>query len=400
MSRTPQNSRQHETGDDLFASARALGPLLDTSAAEIEERRELPPPVVSALIEARLFWLLLPRALGGAELHPARYVAIIEEIARHDASTAWCLGQACGCTVSAAFLEPDIARKIFGPPDGIVAWGPPSAAQARTVPGGFCLNGSWGFASGSHHATWLGAHVAVFDAAGAPKKRPDGSPVIRTLLFPKSSATMEDTWHVIGLKGTGSDSYAVSNLFVPESHTVLREHAPVPRESGPLYRFSSSNLYASSFAAIALGIARSTLDAFIELARDKIPRGARATLRNNNVIQTQVARSEAQLSSARRYLLTTIDDSWNEIAAEGRLSLDANATLRLATTWAIHQARDVVDTLYQAAGATAIFDSNPFERRFRDIHTVAQQVQGRQTHFETVGRIRMGLPPDATMFTF
>src|SRR6185312_7869300 len=138
----------------------------------------------------------------------------------------------------------------------------------------------------------------------------------------------------------------------------------------------------------------------IELARDKIPRGARVTMRNNNVVQSQVAQARARLDSARAYVLGVLHDSWDSVLANGRLSVDENAALRLATTWAIHQARDAVDTLYQAAGATAIFNVNPFERRFRDIHTVAQQMQGRQTHFETVGRVMMGLPPDATMFTF
>ena len=400
MSALPRHSANPATGEDYLARARALGPLLEAAGDEIEARRELPPGVVAGLVGNGLFWMLLPASLGGGELHPLGFCAVIEEVARHDASTAWCLGQACGCTVSAAFLAPEIAREIFGPPRGIVAWGPPGAAQARTVPGGFRLSGSWSFASGSHHATWLGAHVAVFDAAGMPLQRPDGSAVIRTLLFPKSAATMTDTWHVVGLKGTGSDTYAVADLFVPEDHTILREHEPVPREPGVLYRFSSSNLYASGFASIALGIADSVLVSFIELARDKIPRGARVTMRNNNVVQSEVAQAEARLGGARAYLHQTIGESWHMIAERGRLTMEANATLRLATTWAIHQARDVVDVLYQAAGATAIFNTSPFERRLRDMHTVAQQMQGRQSHFETVGRIRMGLPPDATMFTF
>jgi alkylation response protein AidB-like acyl-CoA dehydrogenase len=202
------------------------------------------------------------------------------------------------------------------------------------------------------------------------------------------------------LRGTGSDAYSVSDLFVPEEFTIRRDMEIPPRETGPLYRFSSSNLYASGFAGVALGIARSVLASFIELARDKIPRGARVTMRNNNVIQSQVAQAQARLSSARAYVMSVLDDAWDSVVANGRLSLEENATLRLATTWAIHQARDTVDVLYQAAGATAIFNENPFERRFRDIHTVAQQMQARQTHFETVGRVMMGLPPDATMFTF
>jgi alkylation response protein AidB-like acyl-CoA dehydrogenase len=180
----------------------------------------------------------------------------------------------------------------------------------------------------------------------------------------------------------------------------LRENAAKPHQPGLLYAFSSSNIYASGFAGVALGIARSALDAFVELARDKIPRGAKRTLRDNNVVQAQVSQSEARLCSARAFLLGSLDEIWREVGGSGRLAADHNTTIRLASTWAIHQARDVVDMAYHAAGATAIFKSNPFERRFRDIHTVIQQYQGRQTHFETVGQALLGLEPEGAMFTF
>jgi alkylation response protein AidB-like acyl-CoA dehydrogenase len=223
---------------------------------------------------------------------------------------------------------------------------------------------------------------------------------VRTLLFPKASAKFTDIWHVIGLRGTGSDSYTVTDLFVPEEHTVLRNAAAKPRQPGLLYAFSSSNIYASGFAGAAIGIARSTLDAFVELARDKIPRGAKHTLRDSNVIQAQVSQSEARLRGARAFLLGSLDEIWRQIRESGRLTMDHNTTIRLASTWAIHQACDVVDTAYHAAGATAIFESNPFERRFRDIHTVVQQYQGRQAHFEAVGQALLGLEPEGAMFTF
>jgi indole-3-acetate monooxygenase len=385
---------------EYIARARELGPKLEASAEEIERRRELPEPIVEALVERGLFRLLLPRSLGGAELPPAVYVQVVEEVAKHDASTAWCLGQATGCTMTSAFLDPEVAREIFGGERGIVAWGPPGPAEARTVPGGYRLTGTWSFASGSHHASWLGAHVAILSEDGTPRLRPDGGPVIRTLLFPKSSAKFTDIWHVIGLRGTGSDSYSVTDLFVPEKYTVLREAAPKPRQPGPLYAFSSSNMYSSGFAGVALGIARSTLDAFVELARDKIPRGAKRTLRDNNVVQSQVAQSEARLKAARSFLLGSLEDIWRDVALSRRLTLDHNTMIRLASTWAIHQACEVVDTVYHAAGATAIFESNSFERRFRDIHTVIQQYQGRRAHFETVGQVLLGLPLEGTMFTF
>ncbi|MGH7092579.1 MAG: acyl-CoA dehydrogenase family protein [Stellaceae bacterium] len=380
--------------------ARTLGPLLDASIDKIERERELPRRVVEALIDAGMFRLLQPRSFGGEEMQPTDYFDVVEEVASHDASVAWCVGQGCGCTMSAAYLLPEVARTIFGPRDGIVAWGPPGPAKAISVPGGFRVTGNWSFASGSHNATWLGAHVSVFTGDGAPLMRDDGSAIMRTLLFPKSQAKMTDIWHVIGLKGTGSDNYSVEDIFVAEDFTIDRDPANHPRENGTLYRFSHSNVYAAAFAGVALGVARSVLASFIELARDKTPRGAKVTMRNNNVIQSQVAQSAARLDSARRYVKGVLEDCWDHVSRAGALTLEQNATLRLATTWAMHQGRDVVDVLYQAAGATAIFNTNPFERRFRDMHTILQQMQARQTHFETVGRIMMGLPPDATMFTF
>ena len=385
---------------DYLRQAQELGPELEAAGEDIERRRELPEAIVEALIERGLFRLLLPRALGGVELRPAAYVAVIEEIAKHDASTAWCLGQACGCTMTSAYLDPDVAREIFGGKRGIVAWGPPGPAEARAVPGGYRLTGTWSFASGSHHATWLGAHVAILAPDGTPQVRPDGGAVVRTLLFPKASAKFADIWHVVGLRGTGSDSYTVTDLFVPEKYTVLRDASVKPCQPGLLYAFSSSNIYASGFAGVALGIARGALDAFVELARDKIPRGAKRTLRDNNVVQAQVSQSEARLRGARAFLLSSLDEIWREVGGLKRLTMDHNTTIRLASTWAIHQAREVVDMAYHAAGATAIFESNPFERRFRDIHTVIQQYQGRQAHFETVGQALLGLEPEGAMFTF
>src|SRR6516162_1058259 len=173
------------TDADYLRRARELGPELDAAAEEIERRRELPEAIVEALVERGLFRLLLPRNHGGAELRPAAYVSVIEEVAKHDASAAWCLGQACGCTMTSAYLDPAVAPEIFGGKRGIVAWGPPGPAEARTVPGGYRLTGTWSFASGSHHATWLGAHVAILDPNGALQLRPDGSPVMRTLLCPQ-----------------------------------------------------------------------------------------------------------------------------------------------------------------------------------------------------------------------
>jgi indole-3-acetate monooxygenase len=382
---------------DYLAAARAVAPLIAAHGDAIERRRELPEAVRAALVEGGFFRLLLPRSLGGAELLPAVYVPVIEEIAKADASTAWCLNQTAGCSMTAAYLAPETARAIFGDRCGILAWGP-GPGEARTVAGGYRVTARFSFASGSHEASWLGAHLPIVDETGRARLHADGSPVIRTLLFPKSAAEMTDIWHVIGLKGTGSDQYSVADLFVPEAFCVARDQDAVRREPGLLYRFSNLQLYAGGFAGVAIGIARGALDAFVELARDKIPRGAKRSLRDNNVIQSQVAQAEAKLSAARGFLLAALDETTQAVARLERLSLEQRMTIRLAATFAIHQARDAVDTVYHAAGATAIFAENPFERRFRDIHTVSQQLQGREAHYETVGQYLLGLEPDGLMW--
>jgi alkylation response protein AidB-like acyl-CoA dehydrogenase len=380
---------------DYLARVREIAPDLAAAGDEIDRRRELPASIVDALIERGLFRMLLPASLGGAELLPAQYVPIIEELAKSNASTAWCVNQNSGCSMTAAHLAPEVAREIFGGPHGMLAWGP-GPGEARAVPGGYQVTATWGFASGSHHATWLGCHVPVIEADGKPQLNPNGTPVVRTMLFPKSATKFTDIWHTIGLRGTGSDQYSVTDLFVPEAYSLdvlSRRETPVGEER-LLYRFSSLALYAAGFAGVALGIARSMLGEFIVLARDKIPRGARKTMRDNNVTQAQVAQAEARLLSARGWLLHSLEEITDAVAERGHITLDERMTIRLAATFAIHTALEVVDILYQAAGATAIFDVNPFERRFRDIHSVAQQLQGRQQHFETVGQHLMGLEAD------
>ena len=146
-------------------------------------------------------------------------------------------------------------------------------------------------------------------------------------------------------------------------------------------------VYAMGFSNVSLGIARGALDAFIALARDKIPRGARNPLRENNVIQSQVAQCEARLRSFARRSYATLREMWDEAQRSGQFLPEQHARLRLASTWAIQQARDVVAQVYSSAGATAIFTENPFERRLRDIHAGTEQAQGRPVHFDPVGQI-------------
>ena len=386
-------------GTATLQRARSLGPAIDAAVDEIDSNRDLPPSLFAALRENGLFRLVQPEAYGGAELDPPSLVQVIEEIASHDASTAWCVGQTNICALTAAYLPPEVVKDIFGPDTGILAWGP-GPGTAAAVPGGYRVNGNFDFASGSRLATWLGAHVPVIEADGSKRMGQDGKSLSMTMFFRKTSVEVRDTWQTMGLRGTGSDSYTVKDLFVPEAYTMARDGSAQLRVKSELYVFTPSTLYASSFAGIALGIARSVMTSFVKEAAGSVPRGGSRARSENHVMQAHVGLNEAKLRAARTFLLTSVSDIWAEARVRGTLTQDDLITIRMASTFAIQSAKQVVAALYEAAGAMAILNARPFERRFRDVHTVTQQIQGHPEHFETVGQVLLGRKPDRPLFTF
>jgi alkylation response protein AidB-like acyl-CoA dehydrogenase len=378
---------------DPVRRARQLRPVIERAAPTVEKGRALPPELLDALFDARMFKMLLPRSCGGDEGDPVSYVMAIEEIAQADASTAWCIAQASGCSIAAAYVEPAVAQEIFGARDAVLAWGPVGpTVKAVPADGGYRASGTWSYASGSRHAQWLGGHSPVVDAAGNRVPGSDGKPLERTVLFPKDKAAIRDVWQVMGLKGTGSDSYTVTDLFVPARYTFTRESAADRRETGPLYRFTTYQLYGAAFAAVALGIARAMLDAFVQMASTKVPMLGSKPLRDNPVVQSKVAVAEAQWQSSRTYVLKALGDMWEAAKRGEDFTLQQRAALRLAAVHACHQSKEVAETTYHFAGGTAIFENQPFERRLRDIHAVTQQVQSQFVNFEVAGQVLLGLP--------
>jgi alkylation response protein AidB-like acyl-CoA dehydrogenase len=239
--------------------------------------------------------------------------------------------------------------------------------------------------------------------------RPDGRIAERTMLFPRLSAKVrEDIWEVIGLAGTGSDTYSVTDLFVPTRYSVVprgigrdqqlpegesAEPDPERREKGILYKHSNQTVFQVGLSSVAIGLARATLDAFIALARKKSPSSATQSLRDDTWIQARIAQADAKISAASAWLVKLLRDAWDECATGGEISFPLRVKIRAACTHQISEARDAVDMIYLEAGATAIFAGNPFERRFRDMHTVAQQVQGSIARMQTIGQYYLGLKP-------
>ena len=381
----------------VISRAEALRPAVEAASNQIEETRRLPPPLLDKLHEARLFRLLLPRSSDGIETDPVTFFHVIETIARGDASTAWCLSQAGGCAMSAAYLDLPVARAIFGDdPRAVLAWGPGPKVKAIECEGGYKATGVWAFASGGRHATWLGAHCPIFKADGSPRLDETGRQQERTMLVRTGDVQWTDIWNTVGLRGTASDQFALNDFFVRADHSITRDFELECREQGPLYRMGAGTCYQMGFAAVACGIARGALDCFLDVARNKVPRGLKSPIRDNAVVQSNLAQAEVNLRAARAFVLQSMAGIWKDLSAGNTITVEQRITIRMASTNAIHKAKDAVDFAYNAAGATAIFENHPLERRFRDIHTVTQQLQGRLSHFETVGAWMMGADADLT----
>ena len=393
----PSSSLAEATGGEaLVDGARALGPAIEAAADQIERDRLLPRDLVDGLFDAGLFTMLLPASLGGAELDLPTFIRAVEEVARADGSVAWCIGQANGLAAYMAYLDPAVARSVFCEERTILANGPGEGnrpGRAASVDGGYRVTGKWLFASGIGHATWLLAVCHVFDTAGTQVADPSGRPAQRLMLLPKSSAVLHDVWHVSGLRGTGSQGFSVADLFVPTDHVIW--FAPERRtERGPLYLFSNNGIFGPAFGSVALGLAHTSLADIVDFAAGKVPRGMERSIRENATVQASVAVAHARLGAARAYLHQTLSEVWHAVSAQGVLNVDQQVAVRLAATHATHEAAAVVDTAYTLAGSNAIFEDRPFERRFRDVHAVTQQLQGRRAHYELVGKHLLGLDPE------
>ncbi|HEX6003664.1 MAG TPA: acyl-CoA dehydrogenase family protein [Burkholderiales bacterium] len=374
-------------------AARQLAPRIRASADEIEANRELPRPLFEALADAGLFHLAVPRAIGGAEIDFPIYVQVLEEIGKADASTGWIVNQCATFGTYAARMAPKVAREIWiDTPRSIVANTPSPNAQAVVVPGGYQVTGHQGFSTGCRHASWIAAHATVIED-GKPRLR-DGKPETRYFIMPVADVQLLDTWRVRGMRGTGTHHFAVSDVFVPEERTVFLAALPLA-DAGARYKIPIQLAFAGGDAAVALGMARSSLAAFYELAGSKTPR-FQNLLRDQPLAQLSVGQAEATLRSGRAFLMEAVGDFWAEAISVPVVSMERRAALRAATTHAIRLAAQVIDSVYTMSGATAVFEGNLIQRHFQDIHVITQHLHGRLAHYELAGQYWLGLPLDDT----
>ncbi len=378
-------------GRSPLDAARKLVPQIRAAADEIDARRELPRPLFEAMADAGLFHMAVPRVIGGGELDLPTYVQVIEEVGKADASTGWCLNQGAIFGTYAARMPREVARRIWiDTPRGVVANTPAATAKAIVVPGGYRVTGRQGFSTGCRHAAWVAAHAQIIENG---QVRLEGAlPEARYMFVPVAEAELLDTWHTRGMRGTGTHHFAVNDVFVPTDRTVLSQTAPLI-EDAPLYRIPRTLLFASGDAAVAFGMARTCLETFGELAGAKTPRAMQALLRDQSMVQMTVGQAEAALRSGRAFLFEAVREIW-AASVNSAITLDHRANMRLATTHGIRLAAQIIDSLYNLAGATAAYEDHLLQRHFQDIHVITQHLQGRLTHYELIGRYALGLKID------
>jgi len=378
-------------GRSPLDAARKLVPQIRAAADEIDARRELPRPLFEAMADAGLFHMAVPRVIGGGELDLPTYVQVIEEVGKADASTGWCLNQGAIFGTYAARMPREVARRIWiDTPRGVVANTPAATAKAIVVPGGYRVTGRQGFSTGCRHAAWVAAHAQIIENG---QVRLEGQlPEARYMFVPVAEAELLDTWHTRGMRGTGTHHFAVNDVFVPTDRTVLSQTAPLI-EDAPLYRIPRTLLFASGDAAVAFGMARTCLETFGELAGAKTPRAMQALLRDQSMVQMTVGQAEAALRSGRAFLFEAVREIWTA-SVNSAITLDHRANMRLATTHGIRLAAQIIDSLYNLAGATAAYEDHLLQRHFQDIHVITQHLQGRLTHYELIGRYALGLKID------
>jgi alkylation response protein AidB-like acyl-CoA dehydrogenase len=375
-------------------AARRLAPLIRENADRIEADRELPKPVFHALADAGIYLMAVPRAVGGPEVDFPTYLQVIEALGQADASTAWTVSQNANWACYAARMSRGAAREIWiDTPRSTVANTPAPTGKAVVVPGGFRVSGRQPFSTGCKHAAWIAAHAQVIEN-GEVRQR-NGKPEARYCLVPAAQVELIDTWHTRGMRGTGTHSFEVRDVFVPEERTVYPHDAPLV-SPGPRYRIPTTLGFAAGDGMVALGLARNCIEAFFEIAGTKAPRNMTGLLRDQSIAQVAVGQAEAALRSGRAFLMAAAGEIWVEATSTDApvVSLDARMNLRLASTHAIRLAAGIVDSLYTACGATVVFEGGLLQRLFQDMHVITQHLQGRIAHYELVGKHALGLQID------
>jgi alkylation response protein AidB-like acyl-CoA dehydrogenase len=386
------------TVESILETVHQIGPILRQHSREAERARRLPDEVANAMRERGLYRLWRPRVFGGLEVDPMSGIRIFEELSRLDSAAGWNVQLSCAWDPLGAWFSDDGAREVFGDPHAILggAFFPPR--RAVPVGGGYRITGQTPFVSGAHQCDWFLGLAHIFDN-NEPRLGENGGPVALLTACPSSEAQIVDTWHTLGMCGTGSHDVVMKDVFVPDRRTapLVPLQRPGLAYYGPLYRFT---IWASvaALAPVATGIARAAIDELLDLANTKTPSYTVKTLRDRSVVQSQVAQAEAQLGAARAYLHEALQQVWDGAVTGHTITQQQKVTVQLATTHAVVASAEAVDLVHAASGTSGIRNECGFPRHFRDVHTITQHGFISASRYESAGQLLLGLNTDWPFF--
>lgn len=364
-------------------------------AREIDELRRLPDDIVAELTRSGVMKMWVPAVHGGGEASVQSVIDAIEAAAYHEASTAWSIMIANTTAWTAGHLPTEHAAAIFGPSGALVGGFAMPAGEAVAVPGGLRVSGRWPWGSGTSHCTTIGGGIRIVDERGRPGELPDGTRAAFAFFDP-ADVEILDTWLAGGLRGTASNDYVVSDVFVPAGRWVdlptIRDHAPVV--DATLYRFPFYGAFACAVAAVLAGLGRRAVDELVALG-DKQPAGSRRGLACRPAVQADLARADAEVRAARAFMAEAIGETWAATEA-GTVTEEHRRVLRLAAVTTARSTARAVDRCYDAAGGTAVFETSPLQRVFRDTHTATQHAMVSERVLEPLGAMLFGLEMDTT----
>jgi len=387
------------TAHSLIAVAEGYAEEIAARANEIEALRKLPQDLADRLAADQLYNVCNPADFGGPGGSPRAYAEVTEALARADASVGWCCFIGITSAFSMASANTDATRALFRE-KGVVTAGvfaPSGRARAVVQDGvaGYLTSGRWSWGSGSQNARWVSGGCLMVDETDGIVKDERGVPRNIGVIFRADDIEFLDTWDVMGLQGTGSTDFQVTEVFVPKDRTIDRFGRPVG--DIPIFRFPYFALLAIGVGAVALGAARAAMEDFDAFAGKKVPQGHNRSLAEKPATQKDIAKAEAAIRSGRAFFYEAIDAAW-EAAQAGEVTTEHRRDLRLATTHAVASARTAVDLIHEMAGGTSVYRRSPIQRRFRDIHVATQHMVVNPSTYETVGRLLLGLSTNIDQF--
>jgi len=382
----------------VVQAAAALRPVLRDYHDELEREQRLPRALVDEMRAAGFYRLVIPRALGGLEVDPLTYLRVVELLAEGCGSVGWNIANNSIGQLVTLGLPEEGTREIHGQgPATMAGTAVQGGGQAVPVDGGYRVSGRWQFGSGCQESSWMLGSFQILDD-GEPRRGPEGKPLFWRGIFSRAEAEIvPGSWDVAGLRGTGSFDWTVDNVFLPERRTMV--HAGIPLDNqwsrwpGTTYQLPAVCWVGPHHSAVITGIARAGIEALIDLAGGKTPRGRTGLLCDNPQVQDAVGRADAILNASRAYRTAMIAELWNTVASGQATTLEQRARCRLSSTYAGDSARQAMDLVYRHGGSTSFKRDSRLAECWRDLHTVGQTVTIAPEWYPIGGRVYLGIDP-------